>query len=274
MCFRRRRGIISRVKPIQLTSAQKKQLREEGYVHLPGAVPRPLVDSARRAINATLSGGYPARMPADPVPEDTYKAMQALGPTPVINDLIARTALQGLAESLLGGVDWDCKPTGWIVLRYPQMERLAETPNFHVDGVYMRDEEFEDGAPNRIAPNELCTNTLKIGVYLSDVPRTDCGNFTVLQGSHLRLAKHLKKHGWEVLKKGLPKIDLGKPKQIVGRAGDAILCHYMLAHEGEQNLSPDIRYAVFFNLAQKEHKSRWQAALTDPWLEWPGLKSR
>lgn len=254
-----------------LSPAQKTSLRDEGFVRLPGLMPLPLVEAARRAINAALSGGCTELCPGDPEPEGVTGAMEAVRDTPAIRDLLHNSPLLGLAEGLLGGLDPAAKPRGWIVLRYPQLERHAKGPTYHIDGVYTHDERFEDGASNRISRGQLNTNTLKFAIYLSDVPKPDSGNYSVIPGSHRRIAAHVKKHGWEILNEGMPKIDLGRPHQIIGRAGDVVLNNYLLAHDGEQNLSPDIRYAVFFDLAQTEHRARWREALADPWLEWPGL---
>lgn len=258
-----------------LTAAEARHFREQGFVVLPGFVPRAMAEEARRSINAALSGGCAELCPGDPEPSGVTGAMEAVRDTPAISGLLRDSGLLPLAESLLGGLDPAAKPRGWIVLRYPQLERSAKGSNFHIDGVYSRDDELEaSGEAHRIERGTLNTNTLKVAVYLSDLPRPDSGNFSVIPGSHLRMAEFVHKNGWEALLKGMPDLDLGRPLQITGRAGDAVLVHYLTVHDGEQNLSPDIRYAVFFDLAQVRHQSLWREALADPWLEWPGLRSR
>lgn len=257
---------------MQLTPAQKTHLREHGFVQLPGIVPRRLIDGALRSVNIALSGGSTELCSGDPDPTGISKAVDALQGTPPINDLVLRSPLKAVAEDLLGEVNWHVKPKGWLVLRYPRPDTdPPKRPNYHIDGIYSRDEAFPDEAYGRIPQGEINSSSMKAMVYLSDVPSPDSGNFTVVPGSHLAMAKHLKKVGWEVLRKGCPKIPLGEPRQILGRAGDAVICHYLLLHDGEKNRSPHIRYAAFFNLSQARHHAQWRESLCDPFLEWPGL---
>lgn len=258
-------------KPIRLTPAQKKFFREQGYLHLPRVVPRPRVDAALRVVNAALVGDGCAELcPGDPEPVGMSKAIGALRDAPEINALLRESPLAATAESLLGEIDWQANPRGWLVLRFPQLKRLEQEPRYHIDGVYTAD--HTSLSDIRIRQGTVSTNSMKVTVYLNDVPREDSGNFALYPGSHLLMARHLREKGWETLLDGMPKLDYGRPPvQIRGRAGDAILCHYLLVHDGVQNLSPHIRYAVFFDLAEKEHNARWKESLVDPWLEWPGL---
>ena len=48
----------------------------------------------------------------------------------------------------------------------------------------------------------------------------------------------------------MPEVTLPDPVPVTGRAGDAVLCHYQLAHTAGPNTSPHIRYAVYFRLEQ------------------------
>lgn len=251
--------------PSALTAAQRRQLLGEGYVQLPGAVPRPLIDAALRAINFALSGGMP-ELCVVPGPRpghsvDIIETLKAAQKTAAVNDLLRRSPLLDLCRSVLG----ELAPLtdGWLVLRYPQPEPEEPGRIYHIDGLHTGD--------NSINPGEITTRSAKIVVYLSDVPGQDCGNFTVCPGSHLQIARHLRETGWESLLRGMPKLPFAAPRQLVGRAGDAFLCSYLLVHDGVQNLSPNIRYAAFFDLDNAEHPRLWKRSLTEPWLEWPGL---
>lgn len=251
--------------PARLSSAQKRQLLEEGYTALPGVVPRPLVDAALRAINFALSGGMP-EVCVVPGPRpghsvDIVETLKAAQKTAAVNDLLRRSPLIEIVRSLLG----ELAPLadGWLVLRYPQPEPEAPGRIFHIDGVHTGD--------NSIYPGEIFSRSAKVVVYLNDVLGPDCGNFTVCPGSHLQVARYLQKEGWQALLRGMPKLSFAPARQLVGRAGDAFLCHYLLVHDGVHNLSPHIRYAAFFDLDNAEHPHLWQRALTEPWLEWPGL---
>ena len=50
---------------MELTAEQKHALYQDGFVMLPGAVPRELVDAALRAVNASLGahGMHPDELP-------------------------------------------------------------------------------------------------------------------------------------------------------------------------------------------------------------------
>jgi hypothetical protein len=45
-----------------------------------------------------------------------------------------------------------------------------------------------------------------------------------------------------------------------------------LAHGIAPNVSPHIRYAIFFRLSHEEHRADWKAPMTDLWLHWPGIR--
>jgi hypothetical protein len=51
-----------------------------------------------------------------------------------------------------------------------------------------------------------------------------------------------------------------------------ILCHYQLAHTVAVNVSPYVRYAVFFRLRHVNHDKNNPKVFTDMWMEWPGMK--
>jgi ectoine hydroxylase-related dioxygenase (phytanoyl-CoA dioxygenase family) len=110
------------------------------------------------------------------------------------------------------------------------------------------------------------------GVFLSDVGSPDAGNFTVWPGSHHALEAYFRKHGTGALDAGWPKLDLGPPRQIVARAGDALLAHYQLAHGIAGNTSPHIRYATFLRLFHADHDRAGTRCLTDVWHEWEGMR--
>ena len=111
-----------------------------------------------------------------------------------------------------------------------------------------------------------------VAIYLSDVPNPYAGNFTVWPGTHRAFERYFRQHGAEALLDGMPPIDLPRPRQITGAAGDIILAHYQIAHTAAPNVSPHTRYAVFFRMRHVDHPSFRPEAMTDIWLEWEGLR--
>jgi hypothetical protein len=247
---------------MQLTPLQKREIYENGCVHLPGVIPPEMVRAARRAINHHL--GEEGMNKAD-LPEFRSRTYcDALTQKPVILDMFNRTPLFALAESALGPGTLRETAYSQIALRFPSMDDAPHPPGAHIDGTY---------APlNGVTPATISTSTFLAAVFLSDVPEINSGNFTVWPGAHRTLEAHLRAHGHEVLVPGLPKIDLPEPRQIVARAGDAVLAHYQLPHGAACNLSPNIRYAVFFRVSHVDHAAFGNRILTDIWAEWAGVR--
>jgi ectoine hydroxylase-related dioxygenase (phytanoyl-CoA dioxygenase family) len=243
-----------------LTADQKRHLRELGYVRVPGAVDTPLVERALRAINWDLGRGIdPAKLPI----YQSQTFCPAVTATPAITDLFERSSARAVAESAIGPVH--PVGSGQCALRWPRPPEVAEAKPgaAHIDGTY---------APNNGVPaGEIHNFTALACVLLSDVPRPDSGNFTVWPGSHLVHERYFREHGAQALLQS-PKLDLGAPAQITGRAGDLIIAHYLLGHTVAANLSPHVRYAVFFRLNSTALTSANRlGAVTDAWRDWAGM---
>lgn len=246
---------------MELTNTQKQDLYEAGLVRLPGIVPQPLVEGALQAINASLGerGLDPASLPL-------FRARSycpELTATAPITDLYNRSPLAGLAESLIGPGNIRPITSGQIALRFPAIappKRL--TP--HIDGM---------SSPNNGVPaGTIASFTALVGVFLSDIPHPDMGNFTVFPGSHHVLERYFQENGPQSLLDGFPPVDIGPGQQITARPGDAVICHYQLAHSIAGNASPFIRYGIFFRLSHTGHEgTRWEC-LTDIWREWEGME--
>jgi hypothetical protein len=246
---------------MELTDAQKQRLYEDGYVHLPGIVPREKVDAALRAINASLgSEGI------DPAKLTTFRA-QTYAPevtrTPYISGLLNDTPLWSVAESAIGPGQIKPVSSGQIALRFPVMDQPGE-PRPHIDGMYT--------PTNGVPEGTIANFTALVGVLLSDLPAGYAGNFTVWPGTHRIYEQYFREHGPQALLEGMPRVDLPEPVQITGRAGDAVLVHYQLAHGIAGNGSPHIRYAIFFRLHHVDHESMHWECMTDIWREWAGMR--
>jgi hypothetical protein len=246
---------------LELTYEQKQTLYDQGFVKLPSIVPKELVGEALRAINASLGseGIDPAQLPTfrsqSYCPEVTTTA-------PIVR-LLNASPLWSLAESAIGPEAIQSVQYGQIALRFPVMREVTRAIP-HLDGMY---------SPNNGVPEGTIRNfTALVGVFLSDIPHDDMGNLTVWPGTHRLYETAFRKNGPQSLLNGLPPVDLPQPQQITAQAGDAIFCHYQLAHGITGNASPFIRYGIFFRLIHKNHDAwRWEC-MTNIWREWAGMQ--
>lgn len=245
---------------MQLTTTQKQELYHQGYTLVREAVPRRLVDEALRAINADLGATGLPPDELEKMRQQTYCA--GLTREPVITDLFNASSLKPLAESVIG--PGNLNPVGYcqIALRFPSLAQ-PKPPTHHLDG--------KPGGNNGVAPGTIGNFTSLVGVFLSDLPGEYAGNFAVWPGTHRAYEKVFREHGPDVFLTGIPKFDLPQPHQITARAGDAVICHYQLAHGVTPNASPHIRYASFIRLKHRAHDSHKLEVLSDIWRDWPGM---
>ena len=69
------------------------------------------------------------------------------------------------------------------------------------------------------------------------------------------------------------KPDLGAPRQLHMRTGDVVLAHQKLPHAGVANISPHVRYQVYFRLCHVEHERLRGGWLEDLMLPFEGLRA-
>jgi hypothetical protein len=243
-----------------LSEDQKSAFRADGFVLIPGVIPRPQIDAALRAINHSVGQGMN-------VADMREFAVQSYCPelrlAPVIVDLLEKTGAMAIAESAIGAGKVR-HGRGQIALRFPKIESGPIKLHPHLDGMY--------SPTNGVAPGVIDNFTALMGILLSDLPEPDCGNFTVWPGSHLLYADYFKSHSPQALLNGMPKIPLPQPRQITGKAGDVVLVHYLLGHAVGPHFGANIRYLVFFRLKHADHEQRRWDSMTDPWLEWEGMR--
>ncbi len=248
---------------MQLSNVQKQHFIEHGFVQISGVVPRVMVDAALRAINHSVGEGMePAQMTK--FRAQTY-CPEVTG-TPAITGLLNDTPLFSMCESLIGEGTLKRAGGGQIALRFPGLQDPPRKPGGHLDGMY--------SPTNGVKEGTIGNFTALVGVLLSDLPDENAGNFTVWPGTHPHLhlfEKYFQEHGPESLLNGMPKVELPQPRQITGRAGDAVICHYQLMHGIAPNVSPHIRYATFFRLKHRDHDTHPMEVMTDIWLDWEGL---
>ena len=246
---------------MELTRQEKVEFVRNGFVKIPGVVSLQKINVALRAINHSVGKGI------DPDMVPSFRAgsyCPELRGKPAITDLLFETPLVKLAESLTRKDGLKLEGGGQIALRFPVMEKPGEM-HPHIDGMY--------STRNRVKKGTIFTFTMLAGVFLSDAPNRFWGNFTAWPGTHRSFGDYFREHDVDCLQKGmLPKVKMPEPVQVLAKAGDVILSHYLTAHTVVVNVSPYIRYAVFFRLSDRNHSLHRHRAFSDIWLEWSGLK--
>ncbi len=157
---------------MELTHFQKQAFYRDGYVVVPGVVPRVMVDAALRAINHSIGEGIPA---ADlPTIRQRSYASEIAG-NPVITGLFNNTPAFALAESLIGAGKFRPATGGQIALRFPSMQDPPGPPRPHLDGMH---------TPYNGVPEGTIQNfTMLVSVLLSELRAPYSGNFTVWPGT-------------------------------------------------------------------------------------------
>ncbi len=244
-----------------LTDAQKLEIIDTGFTLLRNVVPAEKVGAALRVINAALgaNGADPAQLPI-------YRSrswVPEVAGDPAIIALLTETPLWSLAESAIGAGMIEPVDNGQIAMRFPSMEP-AVAPHAHIDGMYT--------PTNGVPEGRIMNFTALVGVYLSDVPRPDAGNFVVWPGTHRTYADYFAREGADALLKGMPPVEIGDPVQTTPNAGDAVLSHYQIGHGIASNVSPNIRYAIYFRLKRVGHDEIRNEVMTDLWREWDGMR--
>ena len=247
---------------MELTRLQKREIHDKGFVRVPGVVPTLMVNAARRAINHSIGQGMDK---ADMTRYRSQSFCPELQRAPVIADLLNRTPAWALAESAVGLGNLGPCGGGQIALRFPSDQEPSGSIGCHLDGMYSPNNGVREGAIDNF--------TMLLGVMLSDVPDPYAGNFTAWPGTHRLYETYFREHGPQSLLQGMPSVDLPVPEQVMGRAGDVVLCHYQIAHGVAPNASPNVRYMIFFRLQHVEHESRNWECMTDVWREWDGIRS-
>jgi hypothetical protein len=248
-----------------LTRKQKEHFYENGFLKIPGVVPRLMVDAARKAINHSI--GSVGVHDDDPNNFRTGAFCDELRNAPVLTNLFNRTPLFQIAESLLGEGKVQQAGGAQIAIRFPGAPgNDPAEPRGHLDGLGSG----TNGMPKGVYRRGFTGFAV---VYLADVPEPYSGNFTVWPRSHRFFEDYFKKEGHEVLSNGMPQVDLPEgPAQVTGEAGDVVIAHHQMVHSAAPNASANIRYATIFRLRHVECEQNGLEAYTDIWREWPGIR--
>ena len=237
--------------------AWREQLRRDGYVLFRGIAGDDRVRAARAAIDHDLATNFD---PARQVEYDNRSFCPDIRDAPPIMSLLQDTPIRMVLDAAIGWTRLG-HGTGQIALRRARNAAAPCAPEPHIDGIPTP----YNGLPQDVLVSNF---TVLVGVYLSPVTRPFAGNFTVWPGSHHLLEQHFREHGPAALRDGMPRIALGDPVQLMVETGDAVLCHYQLAHGAAVNLSDHDRYAVYFRLWLTDIESRRWHLMTHIWDGW------
>lgn len=246
-----------------LNPQQKRELVQDGYTVIRGAVPGVMIEAARKAVNRHLGD---EGIPPDQL--DTFRAQSycpGLRKQPAMTDLFNKTPLFPLVEAAFGEGNLLPTESAQIALRFPNTDDPAKPPRGHLDGI--------GTDTNGIPKGQFVRNfTALVTVLLADLPGIAAGNFTVWPGSHIVAQRFFQRATPDELRKGMPELDLtGNAVQITGNAGDAVISHHQIVHAAAPNASPNIRYAAIFRAKHKDVEANGTDVMTDIWREWPGL---
>ncbi|MEM7534163.1 MAG: hypothetical protein AAF639_18425 [Chloroflexota bacterium] len=249
-----------------LTTEQKRQFIEEGYLIIPKAIPQEYVTAARRAVNHSI--GHIGISGEDLSRNRSGFFCAELLDAPVILDLYNKTPVMSLAESLMGEGNVLPVERAKPYPRFPlPLGEIPPVPRGHIDGI--------GNGTNGTAKGDYKRNFTAFAViYLADVPEINSGNFTVWPKSHRTFADYFTKEGHQVLSQGVPRIDLPEePLMITAKAGDLILAHHQIFHAACANAAADVRLAVIARLRHKNCDEIGKDAYTNIWREWPGVQA-
>ena len=208
-----------------LTRSQIAAFVRDGYVLVPGAVPRRTTTACRARIDRTLAEQgidvTDASTWSDPVVRVPWPATRAFA--------TAAESLSGAYDQLIGPGAWTQFPTvgGTVPVRFPSRRRARDAV-WHVDGSFIRDGEMRSSLPSP-------TRGLLCLILLSDIGPDDAPT-ELKVGSHADVIPILEPHGaagcsFDQILEQLPASTLDRPSVfLTGRAGDAFVCHPFLVH--------------------------------------------
>lgn len=159
---------------------------------------------------------------------------------PVLDVLLQSPALLAKCAAIMQAPLTGCF-YNQVALRTPAPEEVkARVPEYAVGAEY-----HLDGQANSAGIRFPDPWSLLIGIALQDID-PGMGEFTVFRGSHT--CRDWSSYPVEKMAKTLP--SLPNEHRIVMKAGDAVLCHALLAHRGGKNCTTDgrTREMVFFRL--------------------------
>jgi hypothetical protein len=232
-----------------------------------------LISTALRAINQQLGRGISLDEAENFI---NGACFEKIARTPIISDLVNKSAVMSIVQSLIGKVH--ATHAGQIALRFPGFQAMSTDSGEMCPNVGWAHGWHIDGMGEKRTPGQIGNFTCLLGVFLEDVMTDFSGNLIVHPGGHHLMEHHFRTNGPTECERlgqsALPKFaPLPTPRMVKGRAGDVVICHYLMPHSVAPNLSPHLRYVVYFRLSNVVHHGYRPEALQDAWLDWTGMRS-
>lgn len=224
-----------------LTEEQRARFVRDGFLIVPGLIPRAIMASTRDRLLAELEIA-----PEDPAswqkPLDIARTdlMELTAPcrTPaieaVVEQLIGPAFLPGVTYAPFletHGFEAKLYPGFIPIIKFPTpgLREFVKPTGYHIDGIHR----------TRLWPDDMY---LVIFAYLSDVVEYGAAT-TVLPGSHRQVFEH-----WytrqDLGSTHPPELAYADPLPVPGKAGDVIFMHYLTVHSGSENRSDVIRVGL------------------------------
>ena len=158
-----------------------------------------------------------------------------------------------------------------VALRYPADDAMVANPP-ELEEVYRRRWHVDGIGKGRLTPFSLL-----VGVALSDQLESGTGNLWAIRGSHTVNGKIVSEIGQKMMSEGVgyehsmwnarrPNFEHIEPTPVLLKKGDIVIIHSKTAHAIGINLSPNIRYQVYFRVRHPDLDStRKEAFIEDMW---------
>jgi hypothetical protein len=230
---------------------------QNGFTVVPRVVSAALCDAARSEI-AQVRGETPEPKGHRGVHFYWSEPARELEP---VRTMLGPPAMR-MAEQLVAPLRIEPPDLVQISLNIPPWSHRPGGP--HLDGCNPPE---PDGRPG--------TFTVLAGLLLSDQPVADMGNLWVWPGTHEVNAEYLKRAGSDALlaTAPYPPTPFSDPMQVLGRAGDLLLAHYLLGHNMGGNTSNVTREVVYFRLHAEGHRGRWRTVVQDAFHEFAPVRA-
>ena len=244
------------IMPRIISPDQMRSFAERGYVVLPDAVPKSLIEGARKRVADLIERNPP---PPERRGFQFYWESQLPDGDPLLATLWASDAIE-FASSLVAPLELEKPDQLQVSLNIPVWNHRPGGP--HIDGLTPPE---PSGRPGSF--------TMLAGVFLTDQSNEDMGNLWVWPGSHHVAGAYLREHGPDAIM-GIahPTYPMAPPVQVTGRAGDLFLGHYLLGHNMGGNTSARTREVIYFRLHADGHRERWRQCVQDPLLEFAPVR--
>jgi hypothetical protein len=205
----------------------------EGFVKVPGAVPRDVALACRDRFALAVRRQHPGVDLDDPstFPQPSVRTLPA--PAPCLREAAQAPALLAACDRLVGPGRWHARAElGMAVVRFPHAD-APDDDGWHVDAG--NDGTVAPGSPDR---------ALLMLFLLSDVGPDD-GPTRIRVGSHRVVATELVDGPvgfMELAQRAVPRTEHLPEALATGDAGDVYLCHPFLVHAAQAVRSDKVRF--------------------------------